>query len=241
MDDTGLHQVQNMAAKLAAIINMKGGVGKTTLSYNLAYELAERGNSVLLIDLDPQANATILCADEQTLINHKKTKKTITDLFIDTYAPRGPIKGKPLPSQALAEYVLNVFTGSKASSKFDLIPSDIYLSSVLRGISIGPFDLNLLVNEQTRNAYQYILVDCAPTYSSLTTIALNTCQAVLIPMIADSFGFFGTQLMKQIIEEHKYDFGIDVKVIGVVFMMRDKTATGTEYENRYSCLKRRQK
>ena len=93
VDDTGLHQVQNMAAKLAAIINMKGGVGKTTLSYNLAYELAERGNSVLLIDLDPQANATILCADEQTLINHKKTKKTITDLFIDTYAPRGPIKG----------------------------------------------------------------------------------------------------------------------------------------------------
>lgn len=219
-----------MTAKLAAIINMKGGVGKTTLSYNLAAELGG-SNRVLLIDLDPQANATVLCADDATRVAHAKSKKTITDLFIDTYSARGPIEVKPLDRPVLGDFILPV-AGGAGSGGFDLIPADIYLSSVLRGMSIGPFSLDWLIDEQARNAYQYILVDCAPTYSALTTVALNTCRAVLIPMIADSFGYFGTELMKQIIAEHRHDYGIDVRVIGVVFMLRDTTATGATYETR---------
>jgi len=184
----------------------------------------------LLIDLDPQANATIISVGESQLESHRKAnKKTITDLFIDSYAPRGPIQGTPKPAR-LPDYTLNVFTTS-AGAKFDLIPSDIYLSTVLRGISVGPYDLNALIDDQARNQYDYIIADCAPTYSWLTTIAFNTCGAVLIPMVSDTFGLYGTRLLKQIIEEHKHDFGTDIKIVGVVFMMKDKTSSGTAFEN----------
>jgi chromosome partitioning protein len=222
---------QSMAAKLVAVINMKGGVGKTTLSYNLSDQLVRDENkNVLLIDLDPQANATIISVDEARLKAHRDAgKKTITDLFIDSYAPRGPIQGTTKPPK-LSDYVLNVFT-TGSGKKFDLIASDIYLSTVLRGISVGPYDLNALIGDQAHNQYDYIIADCAPTYSWLTTIAFNTCGAVLIPMVSDTFGLYGTQLLKQIVEEHKHDFGLEIKIIGVVFMMKDKTASGTAFEN----------
>jgi chromosome partitioning protein len=93
------------------------------------------------------------------------------------------------------------------------------LSSVLKGMSLGPYDLDKLLTPAVRLQYDYILIDCAPTNSSLTTVALNTTQSVLIPMISDSFGAHGTALMKQVLEEHAYDYGVSPKVIGVVFMM----------------------
>jgi chromosome partitioning protein len=219
---TNASPTSSKECKLAAIINMKGGVGKTTLSYNLAMELAGRGNKVLLVDLDPQANATIVCMTEQEQADHSKSKKkTITHLFIDAFEPRVPLTSIARTEPSLSEYTFNVSLGKEAAKGGELhfIPSDIYLSSVLRGINLGPYTLDKLINTSTKTRYDYILIDCAPTYSALTTIALNTCRAVLIPMISDSFGKKGTDLMKQILEEHKYDFNTEVKVIGVVFTM----------------------
>jgi len=214
--------------KLTAIINMKGGVGKTTLSVNLAKELARRGHRVLLVDLDPQANATLVCMSDQDIkAHHDAGKKTITGLFIDVYEPRVPVAVRSVPELAIRDYTFSVPSAEDTvrGGSLDFIPSDIYLSSVLRGVSMGPYSLSSLINEGARKKYDYILVDCAPTYSVLTTIALNTCRAVLIPMISDSFGKHGTDLMKQILEEHKYDYGVDVSVVGVVFTMRKPHST----------------
>lgn len=215
-------QRQKKACKLTAIINMKGGVGKTTLSYNLSFELAGRGNRVLLVDLDPQSNATLVCMSNDEISQHKTSgKRTITNLFLDAYEPRVPLALPPAAGPKLKDYVFDVPLGSAAAtnSALHFIPSDIYLSSVLRGINLGPYTLETLITEEVRNEYDYILIDCAPTYSALTTIALNTCRSVLIPMISDTFGKHGTDLMQQILEEHKHDFGVDVRVIGVVFTM----------------------
>ena len=223
------------ACKLAAVINMKGGVGKTTLSFNLAVELAGRGKKVLLIDLDPQANATLVCMSEEERKQHGQAgKKSVTSLFIDAFEPRVPLVAPKAHQPSLVDYIFNVPLGSDATPGgcLHFVPADIYLSSVLRGINIGPYTLGELISDEVKRDYQFILVDCAPTYSVLTTIALNSCQAVLIPMISDSFGKHGTDLMKQILEEHKHDFGVDVRVVGVVFTMvkEAQTQRATERE-----------
>jgi chromosome partitioning protein len=216
-------QTPPATAKLAAIINMKGGVGKTTLSVNLAMELAGSGKKVLLIDLDPQANATLVCMSETELQAHRDGgKKSITGFFIQAFESRVPLISPKRSPVKLHDFIFTVPLVGQASpgGKLDFIPSDIYLSSVLRGINIGPFSLDKLVSEDSKRKYDYILIDCAPTYSTLTTVALNTCPAVLIPMVPDSFGRHGTDLMKQILKEHLHDYGVTVKVIGVVFTMK---------------------
>lgn len=218
-------------AKLAAVINMKGGVGKTTLSFNLSGYLAEKmGKRVLLIDLDPQANATIVSTEPAKYNAHCKTKKTIADVFIQTSRIYGPISRTAPAPLNIADFTYSV--SSDGGGQFDLIPSELILSSVLKGMSLGPFDLDHLITKDVRQSYDYILIDCAPTYSSLTTMALNTAKAVLIPMISDSFGFYGTRLMQQVLQEHHHDFNFEPKVIGVVFMIwEERQANQVDYSN----------
>jgi len=214
-----------MPAKLAAMINMKGGVGKTTLSFNLGYFLAEkRGKRVLLVDLDPQANATIVSTEPAAFEIHRQTKKTIADVFIDAFRAYGPIRDATPPPIDINKFLYSIYSANGGPGRFDLIPSELILSSVLRGMTLGPYDLEGLISDPVRAAYDYILIDCAPTYSSLTTVALNTAKAVIIPMIADTFGAYGTKLMKTVLEEHEHDFGITTKVVGVVFTMWDGNA-----------------
>lgn len=212
-----------MAAKCVAVINMKGGVGKSTLSFNLAQYLAEIGGKrVLMVDLDPQANATIVSTDPTIYADHLKNKKTVADLFISAFKVVGPVRQKSLPRLKLDDYLYEVYVGP--SGRFDLVPSELMLSSVLRGVSLGPYDLDQLIGPQVRNTYDYVIVDCAPTYSALTTVALNSSGAVLIPMIADAFGSHGTKLMRQVLDEHAHDYGIRPRVVGVVFTMYDSNS-----------------
>lgn len=227
--DTSTFPTKTMQAKLAAIINMKGGVGKTTLSFNLAGYLAEKlGKRVLLIDLDPQANATIVSTEPEKYADHCKNKKTIADVFIQTLRTYGPIRPPTLKPLDISDFLYPV---SSVGGQFDLVPSELILSSVLKGMTLGPFDLNQLVTEGVRRAYDYVLIDCAPTYSSLTTMALNTARSVLIPMISDSFGAYGTKLMQQVLKEHKYDFGFQPAVIGVIFTLWESQANQVLYSN----------
>jgi len=206
--------------KLASIINMKGGVGKTTLTFNLASYLAElKDQRVLVIDLDPQANATVVSTEEEKYKAHLASKKTVADVFVHAYKTYGPIRSPKVADLDIQDFLYEVYKSKSSKGRFDLIPSELMLSSVLKGMTLGPYDLDKLLTPNVRQQYDYILVDCAPTNSSLTTVALNTTQSVLIPMISDSFGSHGTALMKQVLDEHKYDYGVAPKVIGVVFMM----------------------
>jgi len=230
---------QALLAKLASVINMKGGVGKTTLSVNLAMELAGQGKRVLLIDLDPQANASLVCMSPEERTQHTKSgKRTITGFFIQAFESRVPLNNIQKRKVMLSDYVFSVpLTGKVAGEgKLDFIPSDIYLSSVLRGINVGPYSLNKLIDDDCKRKYDYILIDCAPTYSTLTSVALNTCPAVLIPMIPDSFGKHGTTLMKHILEEHEHDYGVAVKIIGVVFTMKKQKGV-TEFRTENEIIK----
>jgi chromosome partitioning protein len=219
-----------MAAKKVSIINMKGGVGKTTLSLNLSQYLSElEGKRVLLIDLDPQANATIVGTDQEKLKDHKKRT---SDLFINCFKQYGPFPKVEKPKIDYREYIYSSWKSSDGRSFLDIIPSDIYLSSILKGVSVGPYELNRLIIDQVDERYDFIIIDCAPTYSILTTLALNATKAVLIPAMADSFGIYGAKLMKQVINEHEYDYGTTIKNVGLVFTMwKDTSSTQLAWSN----------
>lgn len=211
-----------MPAKKVSIINMKGGVGKTTLSFNLSMYLSKHEKKkVLLIDLDPQANATILGIEESKLLEHKRNKKTIVDLFVKHMRTYGPFDKNGANEIDIKEYTYEAYVSPDAASYLHIIPSDIYLSSVLRGVTLGPYDLKKSITEKANRIYDYIVVDCAPTYSILTTLALNATDSVLIPVMADSFGVYGVTLMETVLKEHKHDFDKEVGIVGLVFTMWD--------------------
>ena len=208
-----------MAAKTISVINMKGGVGKTTLSFNLAFELANSKNKkVLLIDLDPQSNATIVSMSDAEFAQHKATKKTMADALMRAYRPIAPIRQLQPPPMNMSDFTF-ARTVTSAGGSLDILPSELSVSSMLRSLPIGPFDLQHLISTSDLDHYDYILFDCAPTYSTLTSMALNSSQGVLIPMIADSFGVWGTNLMKQVLVDHKGEFGSAPSKIGVVFTL----------------------
>ncbi|MCP4701468.1 MAG: ParA family protein [Gammaproteobacteria bacterium] len=231
-----------MTAKKVSIINMKGGVGKTTLSTQMARYLAEKEDKkVLLIDLDPQANATLVSIGEEELEKHKKSKKTIVGLFIDCFKEFGPFPKPEKDKRAIdvSEYIYAVQIPSNGT--LDIIPSQIELSSLLKGISIGPYELNNLLTNKVEEKYDLIIIDCAPTHSILSTLAFNVTENVLIPMIADIFGAWGTKLTKDVIKQHKHDYGKDIKVLGIVFTMWDKKHETRRKEAKDEIIKQWQK
>lgn len=221
-----------MSAKTISIINMKGGVGKTTLSFNLALELAHSKKNVLLVDLDPQSNATIVSMSEAEIKSHALAgKKTIAHALMHAYVPIAPVKSFAPPPLAISDFLFNRYKGSSGGA-LDLVPSELNLSAMLRSLPLGPFDLEHLISQAVLNAYDYILLDCAPTYSTLTNMALNSSKGVLIPMIADSFGVWGTNLMKQVIDDHKAEFGVGPSKIGVVFTLWEDQVHQRAFRNK---------
>lgn len=216
-------------AKTISVLNMKGGVGKTTLSFNLASELTDRGHKVLLIDLDPQSNATIISMSDAELAAHKASKKTMADALMHSYRPIAPIRQIMAAPLDVADFIFR--RHQSGSAHFDVIPSDLHVSAMLRSLPLGPFDLGHLLTTQVVGMYDYILLDCAPTYSTLTNMALNTSEGILIPMIADSFGVWGTNLMKEVLDDHRMEFGTGPTHIGVVFTLWEEQVHQQEFRN----------
>jgi|SRR5271157_411168 len=219
-----------MAPKIIAIINMKGGVGKTTLAWNLAQHLFSiYGKKVLVADMDPQANASVLGLSKEEYSNHKKIKKTVADMFIDCYRKYGPFP-KVDENAVVTSYEDYVFhrESSGTGPCVDLIPSELSLSSVLMGAYVDPFRLQEILSSPFFDKYDYILIDCAPTNSILTALSLNAARQILVPMMADTFAFHGVDLMKEVIRQHKEDYDVDVRIIGLVFLRYRSDAANQE-------------
>jgi len=218
---------------------MKGGVGKTTLSVHLARFLAQdHEKKVLLIDFDPQANASVMAIPTNSLEKHKKDKdkRTVYGLFFNWMKQFGPFQ-KNQPKFELKDYLYRSFPNKTdypyhpdgCKGCLDIMPSDLSLSSLLRGASVGPYELAEFFEKQDLDkSYDYILIDCAPTYSILTTLALNATDSILIPMKAEPLGVHGTKLMKDVLDEHEYDFGKKIKVLGIVYTMWPSSPGKTE-------------
>lgn len=154
--------------RIIAIANQKGGVGKSTTAINLGAGLAKHGKKVLLIDCDPQGHASLgLGVDTQNI-------KTIADLIAKE-------------DTSLQEVICH--TDSK---NLDLIPSDIGLSVAEMELSTkGAKEFKLRNSLKTLQNYEYVIIDCPPTFGTITMNAFTTASEIILPVQLSYFSLEG--------------------------------------------------
>ena len=193
-----------MAGSIISVINQKGGVGKTTTVINLATALAKKGKKILVIDLDPQGNATTGLGK-----SNNDEEKSIYNLLIGKTSPQNSIQQSAVPN-------------------LDLIGSNVNLS----GLEVETAnDANrafllkeILTNENDTyfNKYENIFIDCPPSLSLLTVMSLVSADELLIPLQTEFFALEGiTQLVKTI-DRIKVNLNPKLGIRGVLLTMFDK-------------------
>lgn len=196
--------------EIIAIANQKGGVGKTTTTFNLGAALASQGKRVLLIDADPQGNLTTYMGwteDELSV--------TLNDLLINTLNDRKN----------------NFYSCIKHHSEnLDLIPSDIQLSSIemtLVGAMSREYTMRNSIKE-LKEKYDYILIDTQPALGMLTINALASADKVIIPLQPQYLAAKGmTQLLSTIIKIRQ-QINPNIKIDGIVLTIVDKRTNLTK-------------
>lgn len=198
--------------KVITFINMKGGVGKTTIAVNIAYTLATRFDKrVLLIDLDPQMNATQYVLSEQQVrkILNNPRDTTLLQLFDQYTMPS--IINKPLHQNT--DQLIH-----RIDKNFDLIPSHLLLMDIQ--LIDKPFTIKTYIkNQQLRERYDVIIIDCPPTFSGFTKTALLTADAYIVPMKTEYLSFFGFSLLIDYIERLKREFEHELTFAGMLLSM----------------------
>lgn len=208
--------------KVVSIVNMKGGVGKTTMAVNLADCLNRRhGKRVLLVDLDPQFNATqCLYSGEEYVEKRMAGGHTIVDIFKDT------------PSQ-----VVDPVSGPKEVELIKL--EDIQPWKIRTGFEIVAGNLELfrldigggegrerrleryLKKSKADEKYDYVIIDTPPTPSHFMNSALLASEYYLVPVKPEPLSRVGIDLLKGVINRVTENHGLDLECVGVVVTMGD--------------------
>lgn len=177
--------------KTIAIFNQSGGVGKSTLAFNLGYHLTRLQRRVLLIDLDPQASLTLFCGLEPDELTQTIYESIMDE---DTHLPMYPIHG------------------------MTLVPANINLSgSEIELVSDGMRDIRLKeAIAPIKDDFDFILVDCPPSLGILSTIALVAADSVLVPIQTEYKSLMGTSLLLQTISRLKKRSNRNLEIAGFV-------------------------
>jgi len=227
--------------QIVSVINYKGGVGKTTVTSNLAAELAFRGYKVLVLDMDAQASLTFSFIKPDFWDKHIKERKTIKNWF-DCISQGNPTM--PLSSLVIKPEIVNNALGGGCldliSSHLGLINVDLELATLLGGASPsqtqqkylkvhGKLREELLQLKETNN-YDLVLIDCPPNFNIVTKNALIASDKILIPAKPDYLSTLGIDYLKRSVDDLVRDFNwyaskddvfeeANPEFLGVVFTM----------------------
>jgi chromosome partitioning protein len=186
--------------RVVAICNQKGGVGKTTLTINLAAALADTGRRVLVIDLDPQGHLT-----EGVGLQH-------------CYLDATPTLYDALTSQESVPLAALIHPETGMGERFAVLPATYQLMLAEQALYMArnrEHRLKTLLG-QVDGRYDYVLVDCPPVLGNLTDNALNAARQVLIPIQAEATSVRALELLFDQIESVERGLNISIRVLGVV-------------------------
>jgi chromosome partitioning protein len=184
---------------VVAIVNQKGGVGKSTTAINLAAYLAGRGEKILIIDMDPQGNAT------SGLGVSPGPEGCMYDVLLE---------GKPLQEVALKTEIEGL---EVAPATINLVGAEVELVSTLA----REFKLRRALQKMPQVAYDRVLLDCPPSLDLLTLNALTAADEVLIPMQCEYYALEGLTQLMQSIRMVREELNPDLEVGGVLLTMFD--------------------
>lgn len=183
--------------KIISIVNQKGGVGKTTLAFNLAHLLKDRGYRILAVDLDPQANLTL------------------------------SVLGEIPEEASSYEMLLNGKISIKKSKSYDIIPSSLSLATVepkLLSAIAKEYRLLKALQKIDEN-YDVIIIDTPPNLGILTLNALIASDGILIPVETRFYGLVGLKHLMDVLQEIKEYLDRKIEIIGIVPTMYEKNVS----------------
>ena len=197
--DTIADEGSDLMGKVIAIINQKGGVGKSTTAINLSACLGELGKRVLVVDFDPQGNATSGFGIDKDALERDVYDTLMNEVPMTDIVCASPVEGVDV-----------------APASIQLAGAEIELVSVMARESVLRYCL-----EGVRDAYDYVFVDCPPSLGLLTVNALVAADALLIPIQCEYYALEGLSKLLESMKMVKGRLNTGIEVFGVVMTMYD--------------------